>query len=523
MSFVFYSLYLLFTELTCLSAGERLYFKMGTISWPKDPVTGKVSTTKTGKQVWIAALQPMAMDSEDVDVSLKNRAQELIHKIQSTPDKKWRHGYSTLVYEVSDLMASAGSELCLSMARSGLKALHENMVIESSGCKISTQTITGINAVGNKRFKMGAPRGIKGENPSTFNLEGSEMENQLSAWASYGCIEQDTAEHASIISKLNDTSQLIQDKIFVLLGATSELGSFSVLAQLGATMACVARPGKKMRDLIEEAKHSPCTVLLPLKDQLSTGSDVELGNSTNDSLVGADLMSDAPELAKWIENFPEEKQLVIISLAYLDGEKHVRATVGMDLICESVCRSRPSTQLAYIVSPATAHCIPKDAFLERERRLESIPIWQKILLNSGLALRTQTSWSASYSKTQLYVLNGLTQLQGPNYALAKTVQQWRAMVARANGHVVSANHGPSTRTNSMISHSQVATALEGMQYFPPLVAFDINPAKSLLAALMLWDLNFLESTANPSVPLDHPMCLFIENSVHGGIWRCPYR
>lgn len=101
-------------------------------------------------------------------------------------------------------------------------------------------------------------------------------------------------------------------------------------------------------------------------------------------------------------------------------------------------------------------------------------------------------------------------------------QEWRSIVARADGHVVSANHGPSTRTNSMVSHSNVAVALEGMQKFVPLVAFDIPPARSLLTALMLWDLNFAESTSNPNIHIDHPMCLFIENAVHGGIWRCPY-
>ena len=494
---------------------------MGSINWPKDKVTGKVSTTKTGKQIWISALGPMAARSEDI--SLKKRAEDLIEKIRSIPDKKWRYGYSALVYEVCDLMASADAELCLDMARDGLKALQENMVIESSGCKFSTYEIKGNGLIEDIQFRISTPRGTQGEAPSSPYLLGAEMEKQLSVWASYGCIERDAADHASVISKLNDASFLLQEKIFVLLGATSELGQFSVLADMGATMACVARPGKKMKDLIANAKKSPCTILLPLKDGARDNIDMEVGNINTDNLAGADLITDAPELAEWIVNLSSEKKLVIISLAYLDGEKHVRATVGMDIICERVCRQRPDTELAYIVSPATAHCIPKNAVLEREQRLGSVPIWQKCFLHSGLALRCQTTWPSSHSKTQLYVLNGLAPLQGPNYALAKTAQQWRAMIARADGHTVSANHGPSTRTNSMISHSQVASALEGMQYFKPLVAFDITPAKSLLTALMLWDLNFPESSANPTIPLKHPMCLFIENSIHGGIWRCPYR
>lgn len=43
-----------------------------------------------------------------------------------------------------------------------------------------------------------------------------------------------------------------------------------------------------------------------------------------------------------------------------------------------------------------------------------------------------------------------------------------------------------------------------------------------MTALLLWDLNEEKSTANPNVLLRHVMCLFEENSVHGGSWRCPY-
>lgn len=94
------------------------------------------------------------------------------------------------------------------------------------------------------------------------------------------------------------------------------------------------------------------------------------------------------------------------------------------------------------------------------------------------------------------------------------------MIAHSRGHTVSANHGPASRTDSMVSHSTVSAFLEGMQNFPPLVAFDVFPANSLMTALMLWDLNFKEkSLAHSYDKLEHPMCLFVENAVHGGLWR----
>ena len=84
--------------------------------------------------------------------------------------------------------------------------------------------------------------------------------------------------------------------------------------------------------------------------------------------------------------------------------------------------------------------ISREAYLDRERRLLAVPWWHKFFRLTGIGLLPQQSWPSSSSKTKLYVLNGISGMQGPNYALAKTSQQWRAIVARADGHVVSANH-----------------------------------------------------------------------------------
>ena len=50
--------------------------------------------------------------------------------------------------------------------------------------------------------------------------------------------------------------------------------------------------------------------------------------------------------------------------------------------------------------------------------------------------------------------------QGPNYALAKRLQSWRAMVARADGQPVSINVAPATATASVVSNPQFAAAYE---------------------------------------------------------------
>ena len=59
----------------------------------------------------------------------------MINRIESMPNKNWRSEYSDVVFEIADLMAfTEDQEVYFEMCSSGLKALRENMVIESSGC-----------------------------------------------------------------------------------------------------------------------------------------------------------------------------------------------------------------------------------------------------------------------------------------------------------------------------------------------------------------------------------------------------
>ena len=57
--------------------------------------------------------------------------------------------------------------------------------------------------------------------------------------------------------------------------------------------------------------------------------------------------------------------------------------------------------------------------------------------------------------SELHLVDGLSVAQGPNYALAKRLQHWRAMLAYEAGHIVSTNIAPSTATLSVVRFSAV--------------------------------------------------------------------
>ena len=471
---------------------------------------------------------------------------------------------------------------------------HDN-TMEDASMKKCEKSKSGMRRQPATPFQMGAPRGPNGEAPPHPFLTGPQIREQLIAWAKYGCIEPSVVSSVGKVASYSDATSFVQAKntIFVLLGATSELGPFDVLSRLGANIAIVSRPGylTKIQKLVYDAKYkSNCTLYLPVRPRYANVNDIdaesshcyqeeeylstnymsfesatltrEMGDELGDALdrAGADIITDTPELIEWILNLvkfnPESsdqlnenpdtsafnrtesgdgsnesvpltdnrKRLVICNMAsLLVPEDQVLVTAGMDLICETVCRYHRNTSLVYYISPNTAHCVSEDASRDSEQRHSEAPLWQKVLqaMPTNMTFQPQGSWP-KMPNTGLRVSNGIAGYKGHYYTLSKTSQIWRAMLAKSEGHIVSANLGPSSRTDSMISFKFIRFALEGMQIVQPFVAFDVEPAKTLMAALMLYDLNCDQSTAHPYVRQKHPMCLFLENAVHGGTWRCPF-
>jgi hypothetical protein len=112
--------------------------------------------------------------------------------------------------------------------------------------------------------------------------------------------------------------------------------------------------------------------------------------------------------------------------------------------------------------------------------------------------------------------------QGPNYALAKRMQHWRAIVARSQGCIVSSNIAPATSTLSVVQNRTFAWAYEGMPYFVPYEISAPETSNAVMSALLFSDLNNPKSAANPKTPLNNPNQLFQWGSFNGGAWRCAY-
>ncbi len=105
--------------------------------------------------------------------------------------------------------------------------------------------------------------------------------------------------------------------------------------------------------------------------------------------------------------------------------------------------------------------------------------------------------------------------QGPNYALAKRLQRWRAAHERAAGATVSLTVAPATRTRSVLKNRLLAAAYAGAHRFG-IEIFEPATSNTLMAALLVHDLHV------PRPAGTHPWQEEAYAAAHGGLWRQAY-
>jgi len=204
---------------------------------------------------------------------------------------------------------------------------------------------------------------------------------------------------------------------------------------------------------------------------------------------------------------------------YLDSDAHVRVSLAADAIMAQLAKAQPDVAFAYIQTPSIAYKIGQEAHAASESLYKG-----GMLQYLGYAKNARPPLTADVGAA--YVHDGISNVQGPNYALAKTMQKWRAVLARCDeSRVVSMNVAPAARTASMVAGDNknagtVAVALDGMGHFKPLVVFDQQTVSSCMAALLIHDLCNGAAPSQPKTPLPHPHDLFHLEAFHGGSFRC---
>jgi hypothetical protein len=473
------------------------------IVFPPTP-GGERSTTATSKAIWSAALRTTAP-----------HAAEAI-----TAERKWRTNYPTHVRQLVETSVQSSSA-ALAIAEAGLEALYGQFLFGQMPIR------EAMSAGGEGELHTAVIRGTAERKPTPLTipyqgelLHGERLLAQIGQWERLGIIE---SSHATGLRSLHAHPEWLDlsNMYFVLLGAGAEMGPLLALAEWGANIIAVDLPRPAVwKRIVQAVQNSSGVLYAPVRQPHLNLSAAELP-----AHAGADLLTETPAIGRWLASLPGP--LVMGGYAYLDGQMHVRVALAMDAIMESVLAVRADVALAFLATPTNVFAIPAEAAEMAKMRFEQwglAKLWQAPLRtlsgrrffepNVSEIITTAEGW-------RIGITDALVLQQGPNYALAKRLQQWRAITARNKGVRVSANVAPATTTQSVIKNIALAAAYAGADHFGVEI-FRPETSNALMAALLVHDLRYPEALANPIMPLPHPFALLMEGANHGGLWRVAF-
>jgi len=443
-------------------------------------------------------------------------------------ESNWRAGYLTHFRALIEAGLPA-PQTALSVARDGLASLHERMrVIGPAGPGEAQTDLAGPGeAETSLAALVSAPARhgltavtVAGSGPAEGELSlpyhgerlrGSALQRRLETWVSEGVIEPSCAAAVQAVAA-NPGWLALPGRTVVALGAGAEVGPLPILLSWGARVVGVDLPRPAIwAPILEAARRSGGTLLVPVAhgEADRNQADADLA-----SQAGFDLASDVPAVADWLAGL--DGPLVLGNYVYADGADNVRVASAVDALTVRLQAARPDIALGFLATPTDVFAVPADAVGQSARayltrsRAARLGGWPLRALSGGRLLRRAYPGDADPG-----ICDSLIPQQGPNYALAKRLQRWRATVARDGGTAVSVNVAPPTLTRSVTKNRVLAAAYAGAHRFGVEV-FEPATTRTLMAALLVYDLH-AGGAAQP-----HPWQDEAHAAAHGGLWRIAY-
>jgi hypothetical protein len=423
-------------------------------------------------------------------------------------ETSWRSEYRVHFRRLVEagLLSSSGA---VTIARNGLAELHDRMrfstvdgeigvaeaVAQPVKDPLATVTVAGS---GSAERELALPyRGQK--------LSGAALFRQLDAWVDAGIIEPSCAEAVRVVAANPDWLRLDGQRV-VVLGGGAEMSPLTALLRWGADVVAVDLPRPALwQRLIGTAQRYAGQLRLPAAEG---GHHLDAGTG-----LGVDLMQEPHRVAAWLSGL--DGPLVLGNYVYADGATHVRVTTAVDALTEHLRARRTDVGLAFLATPTDVFAVPAEAVAEATRRYAAGGGISRVrrplrMVSIGRLFARNYPPGADPGINDTLVLQ-----QGPNYALAKRLQRWRAIAARADGTPVSLRVAPATRTRSVVRNRVLAAAFAGAHRFG-IEVFDPATSNTLMAALLVHDL------CSGRTPDPQPWREEAFAAAHGGLWRQPY-
>ena len=477
------------------------------VLFPKS-AAGKRSSTDVGKRIFAEAV--------------RHTDQQAAEAVRA--ERNWRHRYPAHLVQ-HEMLAARDPAVPTSIAAAGLEAVHrvfefarEDTVLPLGEAmdklresRLHTATVRGKSQFAGPHLQVP----YRGE-----RLAGDRLHRQLDRWCKEGIIEPSHADAIRTVMRNGEWLDL-SDRTFILLGAGAEIGPLRFLATHRANIVAVDIPDPQVwTRILGLVAESPCVLHLPTREPGAT----DLSERDIAQRAGADLLCETPELGAWLESF--DSPAAVGCYAYLDGKDHVRLAAAMDALVQQLHAKGSPAAFACLATATDALAVPDEAARCARERYDArrvAKLWQTpARWMSGGRLYAQNIRDSVTSTTgQRYgIYDGLITRQGPNYALAKRIQRWRALTARRAGHLASVNVAPPSLTGSVTSNRAFRAAYAGARHYGAEI-FAPETTNALMGALLVHDLYCESSVANPDTPLANPLELFMTGANHGGLWRSP--
>ena len=436
-------------------------------------------------------------------------------------ETNWRQGYLDHFRRLVEAGLLRDGQAAVDIAKAGLESLHARMRSVTAGAEVPLgEVFAARNSAAGPPLETATVRGT-GERALVLSiplhgerLAGDALHRQLDRWVAAGSMEPSAAGAVREVMAHPDWLDL-RDQKLVVLGAGAEMGPLRAVLSWGGEVVGVDLPRPEVwQRVLGVAAISAGTLHLPVAGSTWSASDLA-------AHAGGDLVHDLPRLADWLASL--DGPLVLGNYVYADGATNVRVATAVDALSVELLRRRADVALAFLATPTDVFAVPREA-VEFSTRAYRAPSAAMRLVRP--ALRTVSGGRLlrrNYAPGSDPGLNdSLVPQQGPNYALAKRLQRWRATVARRDGVTTSLNVAPPTRTRSVVKNRALASAYAGAHRFG-IEVFEPATSNTLMAALLVHDLRTGGgaddvSTGSHTAPWEDEA----QGAVHGGLWRTAY-
>jgi hypothetical protein len=426
---------------------------------------------------------------------------------QAERETSWRAGYLAHFRRLVEAgLASPGA--AVAVADAGLRSVRERLEVadapgtslESWAASTAVEPLETVELRGRGQVERQLSLPFHGQ-----RLRGDALQEQLDTWVADGVMEPSAAEAVRLVMR-NPEWLRLEGRTVAVLGAGAEMGPLQALLHWGADVAAVDLALPQVWQRVAAAVHDGAgTARVPVRP----------GDGPWEGRAGADLIAEVPLVGGWLETVP--RPLVVGNYVYADGATNVRVSAAVDALTTRLLTTRPDTALAFLATPTDVFAVPGEAVEHSTRSYAGRSATAKMVGRPLRAVSGGRLLHRAYAPdADPGLADSLVPQQGPNYALAKRLQRWRATVARHAGTTVSLNVAPPTRTRSVVKNRALAAAYAGAHRFGVQV-FEPATSNVLMAALLVHDLH---TDGGPGH--EHPWQDEAYAAVHGGLWRTAY-